>query len=192
MSLQAIVGAIPPAVQRIMGAADMPNTRQDSSVTICVGSHVAGKLRKEVTMAARTITVTVPEDVYTQLEAQARTSARSIDDLVTQTLVHALPPQVEGDLPPSVQAELQAMAQLSDEALWAIAGSTANEDRQALYDVLIERQDAGSLTMEGRRMLVQLREEADALMVRKAHAYALLHGRGYTLPSLDELRSQTR
>ena len=100
-------------------------------------------------MAARTITVTVPEDIYTQLEAQARISARSVDDLVTQTLVHILPPQVEGDLPPSVQAELKAMAQLSDEALWTIAGSTANEDRQALYDVLIERQDAGSLTMKG-------------------------------------------
>ena len=82
------------------------------------------------------------------------------------------------------------MAQLSDEALWTIAGSTANEDRQALYDVLIERQDAGSLTMEGRHVLVQLREEADALMVRKAHAYALLHGRGYILPEIDELRSQ--
>ena len=85
------------------------------------------------------------------------------------------------------------MIHLSDAALWAIAASTANEDKQALYDVLIERQDAGSLTPEGRHALAQLRDDADAdaLMVRKAHAYALLHGRGYTLPSLDELRTQT-
>jgi hypothetical protein len=143
-------------------------------------------------MTTHTITVTVPEDVYAQLEAQARTTARSVDDLVTQTLVRALPPQVEGDLPPSVQVELQAMAHLSDEALWAIAGSTANDDKQALYDLLIERQNTGSLTTEGRRMLAQLREDTDALMVRKGHAYALLHSRGYTLPQLDEWRAETQ
>ena len=84
------------------------------------------------------------------------------------------------------------MAHLSDGALWAIAGSTANEDKQALYDLLIERQNTGSLTPEGRRLLTGIGEEADALMVRKAHAYALLHGRGYTLPTLDELRIQAR
>jgi hypothetical protein len=48
-----------------------------------------------------------------------------------------------------------------------------------------------SLTIEGQRMLAQLRDEADALMVRKAHAYALLHSRGYTLPALEDLRTQT-
>lgn len=83
------------------------------------------------------------------------------------------------------------MAQLSDDALWVIAGSTANEDKQALYDLLIERQNTVSLTVEGRHLLAQLRDDADALVVRKAHAYALLHGRGHALPSLDELRAQT-
>ena len=38
------------------------------------------------------------------------------------------------------------MAQLSNDALWAIAGSMGNAGKQALYDLLIERQDAGSLT----------------------------------------------
>ncbi len=84
------------------------------------------------------------------------------------------------------------MTHLSDEALWAIAGSVANEDKQALYDLLIERQNSGSLTAEGRHMLTQLREDGDALMVRKAHAYALLHSRGYTLPTIDELHTQAQ
>jgi len=98
-------------------------------------------------MTGRTNTVTVPEDVYTQLETHARSSARSVDDLVAQTLAHGLPPTAEPDLPLAVQAELNAMEQLSD--------------------------------------------EADALMVRKAQAYAILHHRGYTLPTLDELHAQT-
>ena len=140
---------------------------------------------------SRSITVTLPEDLYDQLEAQARTAARSVDEMVAQTLARGLAPSPEPDLPPAVQAELQAMEQLSDEALWAIARSTANDDTVALYDLLIERQNAATLTTEGRRLLMELREEADALMLRKAHAYALLQSRGYTLPTLDELRAQT-
>ena len=141
-------------------------------------------------MTVRTITVTLPEDVYTQLEARARSNARSVDDVVAQTLALGLPPSPERDLPSSIQAELHAMVHLSDEALWAVARSTANDDKIALYDLLIERQQSGVLTTEGRKVLTQLREEADALMVRKAQAYAILHSRGYTLPTLDELHAQ--
>ncbi len=54
------------------------------------------------------------------------------------------------------------MEHLSDEALWAIARSTANDDKIALYDVLIERQNAHTLTLEGKHLLTQLRDEADA------------------------------
>jgi ATP-dependent DNA ligase len=134
-----------------------------------------------VNMDVRTITVDVPEDIYSQLEKHVRRSARSVNDLVVQTLSRGIPPAVESDLPPSVQAELSAMVHLSDEALWTIAGSSMNDDKLALYDLLIDRQDAGSLTTEGRNVLSQLREEADALMLRKAHAYAILQSRGNTL-----------
>jgi hypothetical protein len=139
----------------------------------------------------RTITVTLPEDVYAQLEARAQTAARSVEDVVAETLTRSVPPAPEPNLPPTIQAELNAMDQLSDEALWAIARSTANDDKIALYDVLIERQNTHTLTPEGRHMLTQLRDEADALMLRKAHAYAVLQSRGYTIPSLDELHVQT-
>ena len=139
----------------------------------------------------RTITVTLPEGVYEQLEARAQTAARSVEDVVAEALARTLPPTPELDLPPAVQAEMKAMEQLSDEALQTIAHSTANDDKIALYDLLIERQNTGALTTEGRRLLTQLRDEADALMLRKAHAYALLQSRGYTLPSLDDLHTQT-
>ena len=141
-------------------------------------------------MIMRTITVTVPENVYIQLENEARNRASSIDAVVMQTLMRDFPLPAETDLPPSVQAELDAMEHLSDEAIWAIARSTANEDKIALYDLLIDRQNDGSLTIEGSKLLAQLRDEADGLMVRKSHAYVILRRRGYTLPTLDELRSQ--
>ncbi len=138
-----------------------------------------------------TITLTLPEHLYKQLAARAQTAARSVEDVVAQTLAQNLPPPPELDLSPQVQAELKAMEHLSDEALWAIARSAANDDKIALYDLLIERQNAHTLTPEGRRLLAQIRDEADALSLRKAHAYALLHSRGHILPTLDELHAQT-
>ncbi|HZS86989.1 MAG TPA: hypothetical protein VFE42_05845 [Chloroflexota bacterium] len=141
-------------------------------------------------MATRTITVTIPEDTYAHIEAQARESDRSVEDLIAQTLARSVSPPIEADLPPLVQAELRAMGDLSEDALSAIARSTANPDKVALYDRLIERRGAGSITAQEQRLLEELSMEADALMLRKAHAYALLQARGQSLPTLAELRRQ--
>lgn len=140
-------------------------------------------------MADYSITLTLPEGLYSQLEAQAQTETRSIHDLVVETLVRHTAPPIASDLPLELQAELNAMTALSDSALWTIAESTMNSDKVALYDLLLERQQDGALTIEGRDLLEQLREEADFLMVRKAHAYALLKSKGHKLPTLHELRT---
>ena len=79
------------------------------------------------------------------------------------------------------------MEHLSDEALWAIARSVINRDTLALYDLLIERKQEGTLTPEGQQWLRQLAQDADALMVRKAHAYVLLKRRGHPIPTRDQL-----
>ncbi|KHD05107.1 hypothetical protein PN36_21515 [Candidatus Thiomargarita nelsonii] len=136
-------------------------------------------------MTAHTITLTLPEYVYKLLQAQAIT--RSLDEVATRVLLRCLPP-VEEDLPPALGAELESMAALSDDLLWQIAQSSMNQDKIALYDVLLARHKAGSLTPVGREWLTQLREDSEELMLRKAHAYALLKSRGHKLPTLDELR----
>jgi hypothetical protein len=61
----------------------------------------------------------------------------------------------------------------------------------ALYDVLLERQQADSLDSNDQERLACLRQEADVLMLRKAHAYTLLQSRGHELPSLQELCTLT-
>jgi hypothetical protein len=142
-------------------------------------------------MSMRTVTLELPEHLYDRLETQAQAATRSVDEIVIQTLTRSLPPLVEKDLPPVLQAELEAMEHLSDEALWQIAQSTMNRDKVALYDVLLERHQTSSLTPEGREWLTHLREQAEALMLRKAHAYALLQSRGHEMPSLQELHTQT-
>ena len=135
-----------------------------------------------------TYQVPIPESLYHRLQKQAKTSHLSVEMLVNQAIARHLPPPVEDDLPLSLQAELEAMSQLSDDTLWQIAGSMLNSDKVALYDVMLERLKSNQITDEGRIVLNQLREEAQALTLRKAHAYALLQSRGYQLPPLEELK----
>ena len=132
--------------------------------------------------------ISIPENLYHRLQKQAKSSHVSVEVLVNQALNRHLPPPVEDDLPLDLQTELEAMSQLSDDALWQIAESELNPDKVALYDVMLERLKSNHITDEGRTVLSQLREEAQSLTLRKAHAYALLKSRGYQLPSLEELR----
>lgn len=134
-----------------------------------------------------TRTIEVPEELYVQLEQRAQAAAQSVDSVAAQALARSLPLAPEADLPQAMQAELAAMLHLSDEALWTIAGSTMNRDTLALYDMLRERKAAGTLTPEGQQWLARLAQEADALMLRKAQAYALLKRRGHQLPALADL-----
>lgn len=134
-----------------------------------------------------TRTIEVPEDLYLQLEQRAHAAAQSVDTVVRQTLAQSLPPTPEPDLPQAVQDELAAMTHLSDEALWAIARSTMNSDTLALYDVLRERKADGTLMPEGQEWLTRISQDADAVTLRKAHAYVLLKSRGHHLPTLAEL-----
>lgn len=133
-------------------------------------------------MPVRTVTLELPEQLYNRLKTQAQAATRSVDEIVLQTLTRSLPPPVEKDLPAVLRSELEAMERLSDEALWQIAQGTMNRDKVALYDVLLERLQDSHLTPEGREWLTRLRKEAEALTLRKAHAFALLQSRGHELP----------
>jgi hypothetical protein len=138
-------------------------------------------------MATRTITVSIPEALYLQIEAAARSSAQSVDAVVAQSLERTIPPHLATLLPTALRAELDAMEQLSDEALRAIALSMAPPERGMRMDDLITLKQSGSITPEQQAELTELSAESEALMVRKAHAFALLKSRGHTLPPLDQL-----
>jgi len=138
-------------------------------------------------MTTRTITLTLPEDLYAQLEAQAQRAARPVDDVVAQTIARGLIVTSDPDLAPAVQAELAAMEQLADATLWDVARSTASSDTIALYDLLTQRQQDSTLTPQGRQWLERVRAEADLLMLRKAHAYALLKQGGHQVPAIEDL-----
>ena len=141
-------------------------------------------------MAGQAVTLILPEKLHRRLQTRARATSRSIDEVMVQALSRALPPPVEEGLPVELRVELEVMEHLSDEMLWQIAQSTMNPDKVTLYDVLLERHEIGVITPEGRELLARLREEAEALMLRKAHAYTLLQSRGHHLPTLEQLHTR--
>jgi len=137
-----------------------------------------------------TLTLTLPESLYSRFERQAQAVARTVEEFLLQTLTRDAPP-IEDDLPLSLQAEFKGMEMLSDNVLWSIAESRMNEDKVLLYDVLLERCQTDTLTTEGQLLLDSLREEADFLMLRKSQAYLLLKNRGHKLPSIEQLRQSS-
>ena len=138
-------------------------------------------------MTVRTITITIPEMLYLQLEAAAHSSAQSLDAVVAQSLERGIPPHLATLLPAALQAELAAMEHLSDEALRAIVTSIEPVERCYRIDELIALRDARTITKEQTAQLTALRAEAEALMVRKAHAFVLLKSRGHSPPAIDQL-----
>ena len=138
-------------------------------------------------MMLRTITVTIPEMLFLQLEAAARSSAQSLDAVVARSLERTIPPHLATLLPGPLQAELDAMEQLADETLRAIALSMAPAGRGTQMDDLSMLKQNGSITPAQQAQLDTLLAESEALMVRKAHAFVLLKGRGHAPPPLDQL-----
>jgi hypothetical protein len=91
------------------------------------------------------------------------------------------------DLPAAMRDALRALEKLSDSELQRVihermAAATVEE-----FDELREQRRAGQITGAEARRLNELTEHADLLMLRKAHAAALLKRRGQPVPTPAEL-----
>lgn len=132
-----------------------------------------------------TVTLQVPPSVYRLAQRTAKATARPVEEVLAGVLAAAAP--TADNLPADAQAEIDALAELDDEALWKVARSVFPSTRRRRYDELLEKNGAGTITPVERQELKNLRVESERLMLRKAHAYALLKWRGHTLPRLADL-----
>ena len=123
----------------------------------------------------------LPEALYRRLANTACATQRSLEDVLLQAVSVGSPPAWE-DVPPEYQADLAQMDRLDDAALWQIVRLQQTEPEVARYDELLTRNQAGTLTDTERVELNDLRTAAEGLMLRKAHAAALLTWRGHTVP----------
>ncbi len=119
------------------------------------------------------IILTIPEDISARAREIAETRAQSAEQVLIDHL-KMLPPS----LPPDMQAELDALHYLSDDALLTIAREQMPDDAQTRANTLLERNSRDVITDEEHAELEKLVERADQLMLRKAEAASLLRQRG--------------
>jgi hypothetical protein len=129
------------------------------------------------------LTLTIPDELYERAKHIAESTSQPIEQVILQHL-QTLPAPLPL-LPDDVQAELDALKYLSDDALWTIAREQMPDVVQSRAHDLMNRNSQGTLSEAERSELETLVERADRLMVRKAEAAALLRERGYPFTQQD-------
>jgi hypothetical protein len=126
------------------------------------------------------ITLQLPERLYQRLVNTAQATQRPLEEIIIHALETGSPPDWD-DVPEEFQADLAALDSLDDNALWAIVRSHKPSNDMTRYDELLELNRETGLSDAEQIELAQLRHEADAFMLRKAHAATLLRWRGHPI-----------
>ncbi len=134
------------------------------------------------------LTINLPEPAFQRLSRLAELTHQPLSDLVIQSIAGNLPPAIE-TAPIEIQPELLTMQTLSVNALRQIAQSQIASLQQERHITLLEQNQEGLLTGEEQRELQELILTADQLMLKKAHACAILRWRGQPIGDLSQLSS---
>lgn len=127
--------------------------------------------------------LTVPEEVYVRARQIAEETSQLVDEVMIEYL-RTLPTPLP-TLPPDEEAELYALKNLSDDALWTIAREQMPDDLQVRTQDLMDKNSMGSMVSEEYTELEALVERGQRLMVRKSEAAAILTQRGYKVTPND-------
>ncbi|MEM6501105.1 MAG: hypothetical protein AAF685_04610 [Cyanobacteria bacterium P01_C01_bin.89] len=122
----------------------------------------------------QTLALQIPDSLYDRLYQTARAVQQPIEQIVLRSLQIGAPPGFD-DVPAEFQTRLAELDGLEDGELFAIAATKQSPQEFARYETLLslgDRSDAEQTELDS------LRFEADLLMLRKAHAAALLRWRG--------------
>ena len=132
------------------------------------------------------LTINLPEATFQRLAQLAELTHQPLADLVLQSITGNLPPAVD-NTPADIQAELLAMQRLSTDDLRKMAQSQIDPAQRERHLELLDHNQAGSLTPAEQQELQQLSLAADCLMLKKAHACALLRWLGQPIRDLNQL-----
>ena len=130
------------------------------------------------------VTLTLPESLYDRARRLAEEQQVPIEQVLVrqlETTLVKLP-----SLPAEEQAELDALAHLSDQALWTMAREQMPQGDQVRMQILMDRNNMGTIPADELAELTRRVEDGQRLMLRKAQAMALLTERGHRV-RLDDL-----
>ncbi|XGB41708.1 MAG: hypothetical protein LVS60_15890 [Nodosilinea sp. LVE1205-7] len=132
------------------------------------------------------LTINLPESTFQRLAQLAELTHQPLAELVLQSITGNLPPAID-NTPADTQAELLAMQKLSADDLRKIAQSQIDPAQQERHLELLDHNQARSLTPAEQQELQQLSLAGDRLMLKKAHACALLRWLGQPIRDLSQL-----
>ncbi len=128
-------------------------------------------------MSQAVLTLELPAEVYDHLRRAAKGMRQPVETALVN-IVKAATPSLE-KVPPAYRAELEAMEDLPDDALWKAARRTVRPVQERELARLLDKNQRTQLTERERRRLDNLRSTADRVMLRRSYAYLLLKYRGH-------------
>jgi hypothetical protein len=129
-----------------------------------------------------TVTLKLPERLHQRLINMAQATHRPLEDVILHALAVGSPPDWT-DAPEEYQSDLATLDRLEDEALWKIARAQKNRADMSRYDELLDKNKEQVLDDSEQVELLNLREESERFMLRKAHAASILQWRGNRVPA---------
>jgi plasmid stability protein len=133
-------------------------------------------------MTGQTLTLQVPDVLYTRLKERARQANRSVEAELLDVLATAVP--AADELPRDLADAVAPLAQLDDAALWQAARSRLpDQSASRLEDPHQKRQREGLTDTEHRELAGLIAQDERTVLVR-ARAAALLRERGHDIASL--------
>jgi hypothetical protein len=124
----------------------------------------------------------IPEDVARLARRLAEEKSLPVERILLDHL-KTLPEHVP--LPPNEETELAALRQLSDDTLWTIARELMPRDIHERMQVLMEKNNFGTITDEEYLEQAGYVDRTERLMLRKGEAIVILMERGYTVRRED-------
>jgi hypothetical protein len=137
-------------------------------------------------MSNHSVTIELPEHIFQRLSLLAETTARPLAEIVAQSVVSNLPPEIDKSSP-EIQPELLRMQSLHDTDLLEIAQAVVTPEQQNYHEELLAKNALDQLSNDERAELTRLRLEVDRQMFCKAYAWSILRWRGYRTSSLREI-----
>ena len=135
---------------------------------------------------SQTLRLELPDAVYRPAKRTAEAIRRPVEEVIVNILLSALP-SLEG-LAPDLVEELTTLETATNERLQRVMFEQAPLAQQRRLRRLLQKNQAGTLSVHEQMELEALQKEADRVMLRKARAAVLLKWRGRRIPTLEELR----
>jgi hypothetical protein len=133
-------------------------------------------------MIAQPITVNLPALLYDRLKRRAEQAHTTIEQELVQVVASVVP--VDETLDPKLNATVEQLNLLDDEALWRAARSTLAVDITKELETLHSKRQRAGLTSQEQQTLQDHLTAYEQTMLVRAHAAALLRQRGHDVSEL--------